>query len=347
MIRVDSQIYSDFIKKVCLKAGYGERQAEASAKYLVMGDRLGIYTHGTYYFKKYIKKAVAGGVDVTAEPAVVSEGPSWSVVDGCNGVPVYIAHIGLQSAMKKAHETGVSFVTIRNSGHFGACGVYAVEAAQHGYFALVFSNTPPNMSIPGTKGATCGNSPIAFAAPSADGKPVFMDFALSATAGTRVLRYRDDGKPIPEGWIVDANGVPSTDYSKPYVLAPMAAHKGYCLSVMVEIMAAILSGGSILHEQELWIPPAAVARTGHCFVLIDVKQICGLDVFCERMKNLTGQLKASPLAEGTEKVWIPGEKEWEHFYDSEENGLMLPDDTVENGRWLAEQYGIPFPEACA
>ena len=343
MQRVNIEKYIGFCEKACLHYGFSKEISRKTAELLVRTDRFGIFTHGTFGLKLYLDKVPAGGMS-TAAPVIEKEGPSWAIVDGKNGMPIYNTWFGLDTAMKKASETGISYVGIKNSGHMGACGVYSVEAAEKGYIALVMSVSSNCKHIPGAKGKNIGNSPFSYAIPAGDHRPVFMDIAMSTVAGTKITRARMAGEPIPEGWIYDFDGKPTTDYNSPYAFAPMAGHKGYCLSFMVECLCAVLSGGGILSEQVLWKDPEAVPNFSHCCIVIDVKKMMDMDLFAARMAQAISEISSAPKAEGTERIYLPGEIEWERYDKTEVEGLTLPDDILERMTQLSERIEIPLAD---
>ena len=342
MQKVDLEKYIDFCKKACMHYGFDEDISQKTAELLVKTDCFGIFTHGTFGLRKYLDKVPAGGMKSDVRPVIEKEGPSWAIIDGQNGMPIYNTWYGLDVAMKKASETGVAYAGVKNSGHMGACGVYSVEAAEKGYIAIVTSVSSNCMHVPGAKGKNIGNSPFSYAIPAGDHKPVFMDIAMSVVAGTKIRRAREAGQPIPEGWIYDMNGNPTTDYYNPYAFAPMAGHKGYCLSFMVECLAAVLTGGGILSEQKLWSVPDAVPNFSHCCIVIDVKKMMDMELFESRMAQAINEIANAPKADGSDRVYLPGEMEWERYDKVMKDGLVLPDDIAAEMQKLAENTGLDF-----
>lgn len=340
MARVDINRYTDFCRRAILHYGFDETVAQKTAELLVRTDCFGVFTHGTFGLKPYLDKVPAGGMRSDVLPRIDREGAGWSIIDGQNGMPIYNTWFGMEQAMHKADACGIGYAGVYGSGHMGACGVYASEAARRGYIAIVTGVSSNCMHIPGAKGRNIGNSPFSYAIPARNGKPVFMDICMSAVAGTKITRARMAGQPIPEGWIYDYDGNPTTDYNKPYAFAPMAGHKGYGLSLMVECLAAVLSGGGILSQQQLWSKPEAIANFSHCCIAIDVKQLMDTDLFMQRMSHLIDEITDSPRAEGTDRIYLPGDIEWERFDRTQRDGLELPEDVMARMRILAENTGL-------
>ncbi len=342
---IDPKKYEQFCKEACIKTGLSEEVSAVTANLLVRTDMLGTFTHGTLNLFPYLKKVPAGGINLKAKPEIVSEGPAWAVVDGNNAMGVYNGHFGMQVGIEKAKKEGVAYVGIRGSGHYGACGIYAITAAEQGMIALVMSNTTRNMSVPGGKGPVVGNSPIAYAVPAGSHRPVFMDIATSNVAGMKVHRKIDDGEKVPEGWIVDGEGRPTTDPAvKGWSLCPMGGHKGYCISFFIEVMCAVLTGGAVFGVKP-WMDPAQAADVSHSLMLVNVPDIMDNSIFGKRMEDAIKLIAGSPKAEGSDRIYLPGEIEWDRYEKAEKEGLELPADIIKNARALAQMTGLNF-ESC-
>ena len=252
MVRVNHKAYMDFCALACMAVGFDREVADATAYYLVRTDMFGVYSHGTLNLLPYMQKAKAGGIIIEARPDVVSEGPAWAVIDGNNGMGMYNARIAMEIGMRKAKETGLSYITVRNSSHYGACGAYAVEGAEKGFITLTASNVAKTMTVPGARGGVIGNSPFSYAVPSGSHPPVFLDIATSNIAGMKVNRAKTAGEQVPPGSIVDENGLPTTDPNTDWALYPMGGHKGYGIAFFIEVLTSILGGGVVL-DIPLWI----------------------------------------------------------------------------------------------
>lgn len=210
-------------------AGVGAEDARTIANTLVTTDTFGVFSHGTNNLYNYIRKMQAGGLDAKAVPTVEKEGPSWAIVNGNAAMGMVSSCRAMELAIEKAKKTGIAYVGVHNSCHFGAAGYYANLAAQQGLLGIAMSNTDPNMAIPGSRDVAIGNNPFSFAAPLKNGKSVFLDIALSGAAALKIVMAREKGQQVPPGFLIDAEGLPTTDPSGfPYEshLLPMAAHQG-------------------------------------------------------------------------------------------------------------------------
>lgn len=346
MVVVEAGKYAAFCREACIKAGLKEEAAKATAHFLVRTDMFGIRTHGTLNVLLYLRKVEAGGIVKDAEPEIVGEGPSWAVIDGHNGMGYYNAAKAIELGTKKAKETGLSYIVVRNSSHYGASGAYAVEGAEQGFITLTATNVGKTMTVPGGKGRIIGNAPFSYAVPAGKKHPiVFLDVATSNAAGMKVNRARVAGQKVPEGWIVDENGLPTTDPNTKWALYPLGGHKGYGIAFFIEVLSSIIGNGNIL-DTPMWDKDAAtVCPYSHCFFFIDTAAIMNLDLFGDRMDLAVEEIANSPKADGSNHIYLPGEMEWERYRKAEEEGLDLPDDIERNARELAAWLDLDF-EAC-
>lgn len=336
----------EFCAAACRKGGFSPEDARITAEVLTDTDMAGTHSHGTKNLHLYLKKGDAGGINKNARPKIVAEGPAWGIMDGEAGMGVVVAQKAMSLAMEKAARTGIAMVTVRNSTHFGAAGYYSAMAARRGMFGLAMGNTEPNMGIPGGRGREIGNSPISYAFPQKNGGPLCLDMALSAAAALKIVQAEKDGKSIPDSWVVDKDGFPTTrpsDFTDGGALAPMAGHKGYGLSILVEILTGLLSGGAIRHEMTSWcwdLP--STNKVSHCFIAIHLASFMPPDAFGDRLEEYVAGLKNSPRREGVDRLLVPGEIENENFKRGALEGLSLPADVAESLVELSERFGLPI-----
>ena len=345
MLTVNYKKYKEFCRQALINCGIKEEAAEAVADCCVMTDMMGITTHGTVNLPKYIRKMQAGGIDGNATPSVVSDGPTWARLNGENGFGMYNGRYAMDLAMEKAEKTGMAIVTVSDSGHCGACSSYSVYAAEKGYLAIAMSNTVKLMCAPGGKGNIIGNAPISYAIPRQGKHPIFMDIALSEVAKLKVVQYQKAGKPVPDGWVVDENGLPTNNpQGNNFSMCPMSAHKGYCLAFFVETLTTVLSGGSFDIRSWLFGAPESHSNLGHTMLVIDVKKMMDPTQFAQRLEEYTLEITGAPKALGSDKIFYPGEPNWIGYDKAVAEGLVLPDDTHEAAKELAEMAGLNLEE---
>ena len=333
-----------FCVRAMCKAGLSEPDAQQSAEVLVTTDTWGVHTHGTKQLRPLLSNVRAGRLSAQARPEVVRQGPGWALVDGHYAMPMVTSRLAMQTAIAKARACGVGYVGVFHSSHFGAAGFYAVLATRQDMIGLAMCNVDPCMTVPGGRGKILGTNPIAFAVPAGEEEPVFLDIATSAVAASKVFAARFLGKKIPDTWLVDDDGVPTTDpsiYPESGALLPMAGHKGYGLALLVEILAAALTGAAMTQGVASWLAGGPeVTNQGHAFIAIDAGAIMPIRQFKARIDGLVREIRAAPKARGCERIYLPGEMEWERRQRALERGMVLPDDAVANLNGLAEDWGI-------
>jgi LDH2 family malate/lactate/ureidoglycolate dehydrogenase len=344
-IRIDD--LQEFCVSAMLKTGMRDEDARVTARVLVTTDSWGVFTHGTKNLRLYLGRIRAGGIDAKAVPQVVSEGPAWAMIDARRAMAMVSSYRAMELAIEKAGACGIGYVGVKQSTHFGAAGFYACLAAEQGMIGLAMSNVDVNMNAPGARGGVIGNNPFAYAVPAAEGHPILLDVALSAVAAGKVGAALERGEPIPDTWLVDENGVPTTDaaaYPNRATLLPMGGHKGYGLAVMVEVLAAVLTGASITRDVKSWVlEPDKVTDEGHAFIAIDIGAMMPRHLFQERVEAMARGIRDSPKAKGAARIYLPGEKEWESREEAMRNGIRLPTDVVASLDRMGEESGIGRP----
>ena len=304
-----------FCTEVLVKSGLTEENAKTAAETLVTTDTFGVLSHGTKNLYGYVQKMQAGGLDALAVPVVEKEGPAWAMVNGNAAIGMLTADFAMHKAIEKAKKTGIAYVGVHNSCHFGAAGYYANLAAKAGMIGLAMSNGDPVMAVPNSSGVVIGNNPFAFAAPLGNGRSVFLDIALSNVAALKVVMAKEKGIAVPDGWLVDKDGRPTNDpsgFPQDSYLQPMAAHKGYGFAVLVEILASVLTGAGLLKEITSWnLDLPSRNKVGHAFIAVDIAQMMEPEVFYKRMQHMVNELKNAPKAKGAEEIFVPGEMDWD------------------------------------
>ena len=346
--RVQASDLVAFCLAAMRKSGIGEEDARLTAEVLVTTDTWGTFTHGTRQLRGLMKNVRLGAVNPHASPEVTGEGPSWATVDAHSGMPPAAAYRAMEIAIRKARATGTAYVGVKNGGHFGAAGFYAYLAARADMIGLCTGNVDPGVTVPGSRGRVLGTNPIAYAVPAGKEYPLLFDIATSAVAATKVYAAVAEGRPIPDTWLVDDEGLPTTDgsiYPRQGALMPFAGHKGYGLGLFVEVLAAVLSGAAITKEVYSWVMhPDKPGNQGYGFLAIDVGQIMPGSMFKERMDGLIREIRSAPKAKGSERIYLPGEMEWERREMALAQGIALPPDVRLSLGGLAEDIGLDASE---
>lgn len=341
---VTPAVLEKFCVSAMTKAGMTALDADTTAKVLATTDTWGVYTHGTKQLRGLLKNFRDNRMDINAKAEIVKEGTSFALMDGHHSMPMVSSVFAMELAIEKARKTGCATVAIRNSGHYGGAGYYANMAAEKNMFGMSVTNVDPGVAVPGSRVPLLGTNPIAYAVPAGKEYPIMLDIATSVVAASKIYAARDTGKPIPEGWIIDKDGLPTTDatgYPAVGAMLPMAGHKGYGIALMVEILSGILAGGAFGPEVVSWMmdSPRAVNQS-HAFVVINIDAFIPIDLFKTRMDSLIQFIKNAPKAKGTEKIYLPGEMEWISRGKALKEGMLLPDHVMLRHEGLAQDYGL-------
>ncbi|HLY09489.1 MAG TPA: Ldh family oxidoreductase [Planctomycetota bacterium] len=325
----------EFTRRAFQSTGLSLADAETGADVLVTTDAWGVFTHGTKSLAGYLRRLQAGGLRTSGQPTVVAEGSAWAIMDGGSALGMITSTVAMEKAMATAKSAGVAYVGVRNSCHFGAAGYYAWLAARQGLIGITFANDRPSVTAPGARGAMLGSNPIAYAIPTGRHRPIILDIATSTVAGGKVAAARALGKRIPPDWLVDADGRPTTDpadFYKGGALAPMAGHKGYGFALLGEVLAGVLTGAALRFAVGSWIESDPSLATGHgaAFLAIDPGMGSPASEFPRRIDLLIDEIHAAPKAAGATRIYVPGEREWEHYDQAIARGIELPPDVLDS-----------------
>jgi LDH2 family malate/lactate/ureidoglycolate dehydrogenase len=320
--------------------GMADDLAATTAEAMVETDLMGIDSHGLSMLMMYEQMRRAGQVDLQARPRVVRDLPSLALVDGGANLGHPVAAAAMQLAVEKALAAGIGGVGVRNSHHFGAAGHYARLAAARGVVALITSSARTVLMVP-TRGTLpmLGSNPIAFAAPVAGGPPFVLDIATTTVAANKVKVYELNGKPVPPGWVVDAEGAPVTEPERAMDvifrepgggMTPLGGaevtggHKGYGLGLMVQILSATLTGAAFAPLRGDRRHAADPDDIGHFFLAIDPRALRPDGGFEEDLAAMTGLLRGTPPADAAKPVLVPGDPEEAERARRRREGIPIP-----------------------
>ena len=334
-----------FISKALVRIGLSEADAATGAEVLATTDAWGVFTHGSKLLRGYLRRLQAGGLRVAGQPRLAAEGGAWAVVDGDSALGLVTSTFAMEVAIAKARRQGIAYVGVRNSCHFGAAGYYAWLAAREGLIGLSMANDIPSVAAPGSRGAVTGSNPIAYSVPVAGRRPLLLDMSIATVAGGKVYAARERGDPIPDNWIVGPDGRPTTDssmYPRLGALTPAAGHKGYGLALLIETLSGLLPGAGFTWQIHSWMTDDLAAPTGHgaAFLAIDADAMMPTGAFERRVEALVDEVHAAPKADGSERIYVPGEMEWERYDRAMQDGILLPPDVVASLRETAALVGL-------
>ncbi|HET6882269.1 MAG TPA: Ldh family oxidoreductase [Pirellulales bacterium] len=323
-------------------AGAAAEEARATVAALVMSSLMGHDSHGVLRIPEYLD-AVADGTMVTNAPLVVERtGASTAAVDCGRGFGAVGAEKAVRVAIEIAREQRTACVITRRASHVGRLGAWVQIAADEGMVALATCNSPANghYVLPwGGREGRLATNPIAYAMPTGS-DPIVADFATSIAPEGKLRFYRNEGKLVPDGWIVDAQGQPTNDPNKFYgpprggvlPLGGSAGHKGFALSLLVELLGSALAGVRS-HDP-------AVTGNGVCFVVIDPAAFCPVADFRRLVDDTIAYIKSSAPAPGFKEVLVPGELEFRTLRGRQRAGIPVDPATLESLRRHGPRLGV-------
>ncbi|MEP6663404.1 MAG: Ldh family oxidoreductase, partial [Verrucomicrobiota bacterium] len=226
--RVSIASLTQFTEAALVRVGLSETDARTAAEVLVTTDAWGVFTHGTKCLRGYLRRLKAGGLRADAQPEIAAQGSAWANVNGHSALAMVTSVFAMRTAIAKARTCGIAYVGVRNSCHYGAAGYYASLAANEGFIGLSMANDVPSVAAPGSRGAITGSNPISYAVPAGKHRSILLDMSVATVAGGKVYAARTRGEIIPNNWLIDKDGQPTTDpsgFPETGALQPAAGHK--------------------------------------------------------------------------------------------------------------------------
>ncbi len=328
-----------------------EADARIVADVLTSADLRGVESHGIIRLDTYYGNQIRRGmIDPQSPFKTIHETPAMLAVDGGYGLGHVVGYHTMRRCIEKAREVGVCMATARNSNHYGIAGYYAMMALPEDMIGISFTNAQPLVAPTYGRTALLGTNPIAVAAPAGRHRPYVLDMATSIVPIGKITVYQKAGRPIPEGWGVDKDGLVTTDPSAVLqggALMPlggtdiMRGYKGYGLALMVDIFCGVLAGAA--YGNKVGGPSTTYpANVGHFFAAIKIEAFRPVEEFKRDMDELITMLKEAPKAVGEERIYIHGEKEFELEERNRKNGVPLMPAVVKQLKDTGAALGIPF-----
>jgi (2R)-3-sulfolactate dehydrogenase (NADP+) len=262
----------DLVLRTLLRCRTSPANAKSVARALVAAEGDGLKGHGLSRLPSYAAQSKAGKVDGFAEPVVTRPRPGIVAIDAAHGFAYPALDRALAELPALARAQGVAVAPIHRSHHCGAAGHPVERLAEAGLVALLFANTPAAIAPWGGSRGLFGTNPIAFACPLPDGAPVVVDLSLSKVARGNILAAKQRGEAIPEGWALDEAGAPTTDADAALkgTMVPLGDAKGTALALMVELLAAGLTGANYAAEASSFLDDkGAPPGTGQLLIALD------------------------------------------------------------------------------
>jgi L-2-hydroxycarboxylate dehydrogenase (NAD+) len=340
------------VSAIFVALGTPPQDADIVASVLVTADLRGIESHGVGRVRLYVKDIQNGVINPRTHITVVRDLPGTAVLDGGNGLGQVVAYHAMQMCIDKALAVGSASVAVRGTNHYGIAGYYAMMALGHDLIGLSLTNSSPVLVPTYARQPVLGSNPIALAVPAGRELPFVLDMATSVVPLGKIEVMMRAGKQMPLGWGVDRDGNPTTDPAEAYWnggLMPLggppevAGYKGYGLALAVDILSAVLSGAcfgsQIIAWQKVRREPA---NLGHFFSAWRIDCFTPVAEFKARMDEEIRLMRDAPKAAGQDRIYIPGEKEFQIAAQRGKDGIPVQAKVVETLHEIAVGLGVEW-----
>jgi LDH2 family malate/lactate/ureidoglycolate dehydrogenase len=343
--RVAVRSLTQFGTEALTRVGVPPDDARLLAESLVIAERWGHASHGMLRLPWYIARLRSGAMAAVTRWDLVVDHGAIAVMDGHDGIGQVLANEAVRLGIDRARAHGVSAVAVRNSNHFGTAAYFTRKCAQKNCVALLATNASPAMAPWGGRVKAIGTNPWSIAAPAGRRGVVVMDMANTAVARGKIYAAAERNERIPASWAADENGVPTADARTAIqgLLLPMAGHKGYVVSFMMDVLAGVLTGSQFGVSVAGPYEPTRKSGCGHLLITLDVAWMMPLAEFEDRLVRLIDEIKAVPKATGVAEIFYPGELEARSSERLDRHGIPVVDQTWNSLVKLAAQTGAALP----
>lgn len=315
------QLYNE-MRRVLLKKGFSEERASLSARLFADASRDGVYSHGFNRFPSYIEYIDKGFIDVHAVPEIIESLGAIERWEGNRGPGNLNAYYSMERAIELAQEHGMGCVAIRNTNHWMRAGNYGWQAAEQGCISIAWTNTLPNLPPWGSAEQKIGNNPLMIGVPREDG-PVILDVAMSQFSYGSLDTYASRGDQLPVAGGYDLEGNISTDpaaISESGRLLPIGYWKGSGLSMLLDLIAMLLSGGRSTYEVGLDEGEQMISQV---FIAFNLRAMADQDLLKHKLELVIKDLQQTTPLEAGSVVRYPGQDTLRRRADHLEHGIPV------------------------
>ena len=324
---------TEICRSVFQKLNIPTAEAKVVTKSMVDANRVGHDSHGVIHLPKYVRELEDGLIQPDAPTETLHESASIAVLDGNWDFGPVIATRAVELAIQKARQTDISSVAVSRCNEIGRLGGYACLAADAEMIALLMTNDHGGGTCVAPHGGIEGRlstNPLACAVPIEGQDPIVLDMSTSVVASGKIRVKQHQDEALPHGWLIDAEGGSTTNADDFYGVPPAAllpfggavsAHKGYGLSIIVDILSGALTGAGCSQGED--------ARVGNgLFVLvINVASFREFPGFSAEIERFVRYLKSAKRAAGVDAIRMPGERGWEEQRKREREGIPIDAET--------------------
>lgn len=331
---------NNWVTRVLVNAGLNTSAASIISHNIIQAEMRGVKSHGLLLLPIYVRRILSGGINTKYDFKVIRDTGPIVVLDGDNGPGQVVATEATSIAINRASKYGISNVCARNSNHIGMLATYGIQIADSKLVGIIMTNSSPWLSAHGSRKRRIGNNAICFAIPSSPHALIF-DMATGTVATGKIKFAALHKNSIPENWLYDKNGVPTTDPKNiaEGSIIPFGGYKGYGLSVIIDVLTSIISGGTPslkVSSQEIESQPTSAC---HSFLVINPSMFEDYDYFTKAVAEYMIELrKTIPTTENI-PVIVPGDPELHAYSNSITNGIVVTQEILHRINEVAALVG--------
>ncbi|NNE23060.1 MAG: Ldh family oxidoreductase [Rhizobiales bacterium] len=296
---------------------------------IIETERQGLSSHGLFWVPIYCEHLKCGKLDGQAKPEITRLSPVSYRADAKSGFAHPAIDKGFAKIIPAAKRSGIAAIAVTNSYNCGTLGIHTARLAEAGLIGWGFTNAPASIAPTGGKTPVVGTNPVSMAVPDGNGNARFViDQSSSVIAKSEVMRHKTEGKPIPLGWALDADGNPTDDPVEGLKgsMAPSGGQKGFGQGLMVEIMAAAASGAMLGSQCSSFATnDGGPCNTGQFFIAIDPQGFSG-GLFGTRVDDLCAAIT------GQDGARLPGSNRAAQRTRIDAEGIALKKDLLKRIR---------------
>jgi LDH2 family malate/lactate/ureidoglycolate dehydrogenase len=327
------------------RMGVPRADAALVADVHVDADLRGEESHGVRLLLMHLERIKAGTIRPKAKVTVLRDAGAVALFDAHHSLGQVVAARAMELAIEKARRFGIGAVSIRTANSFTSTKYYPLMAARAGMIGIAYSNSRVMMPPEGAVTPKVGNNPMAIAAPTRDEPTFVLDFACTV-AREKVRVAATEGRPIPLGWALDAEGAPTTDAAKALasgIQLPFGGYKAFGLGVAHEVLTSVLAGGALFTGTGTgFVPYDNPYHASQYVQAIDISAFGPLDEFRDRMDRMIREIRSAKPRPGVARVFLPGERGFEEMARRRADGVPVPTDVLAGlERWRGELGAEP------
>jgi L-2-hydroxycarboxylate dehydrogenase (NAD+) len=319
------KILKKLLNKIFIDHRLSKSHASICSDAIINAELVGAPSHGLARLMMYCKRINKKLINNKPKIKIRKISDSISHIDADNSIGFVAADLAIKSAIKNAKKTGIGFIAVKNSGHYGLSGYYAEQAVKKNLMAIVFTNAPPAIAPHGALKTLFGTNPICFGTPTGSKIPFILDTSVSLINRGKIRVAAKTDNKIPEGVALDKFGRPTTDAKKALegVQLPIAGFRGSGLAWMVDILSGVFTGGNHAGRvKDPFTDFSGPQNIGHLFIVMKPNLFVGSD-FNKRIKDNIKTIKKLPKLKGIKEIFYPGQSKYNRYKNNLKKNIPI------------------------